>query len=251
MCSSDLKNKSKIKQALTYPIILLIVTAFIVILIVSKVMPTFVSVFEENSTKLPLSTRILLDISNFLNKYGLVLILLFLIFFLIISYLRKIDKYRLKVDEFFFKFFIFKRFRLLNIEYQMASLLYILRKGDVSIIESIDIIKDSFKNYYLREKISKIKLNLSLGKSLSESLDEAEVFSNLFISMLRVGEDSGDMAGSLEKASDYFAKEYIFRLKKISSLAEPLLILFMSLIVAFVVFSVAIPMFESVNTFTY
>lgn len=247
--TEESKNKSKIKQALTYPIILLIVTAFIVILIVSKVMPTFVSVFEENSSKLPLSTRILLDLSSFLNKYGLVLILIILIIALILAYLRKNQKYGLKIDEFLFKLIIFKRFRLLNIEYQISSLLYILKKGDIPIIESIDIIKDSFSNYYIRKKFTKAKENLELGKSLSKSLDETCIFTKLFISMLRVGEDSGDMAKSLEKASDYFAKEYIFRLKRISSLAEPLLILFMSLIVAFVVFSVAIPMFESVNTF--
>lgn len=243
------ENKSKIKQALTYPIILLFVTVFIVILIVSKVMPTFVSVFEQSSTKLPLSTRILLGLSSFLNKYWIFLLVIIIIISLIFMYLRKINKYRMKIDEILFKSLVFKRFRLLNIEYQITSLLYILRKGDIDIIESVDIIKDSFSNYYLRDKISEIKFNLSLGKSLSESLEKSKIFSNLFISMVRVGEDSGDMVKSLEKASDYFAKEYIFRLKRISSLAEPILILFMSLIVAFVVFSVAIPMFESVNTF--
>ena len=65
--------------------------------------------------------------------------------------------------------------------------------------------------------------------------------------MIKVGEDSGEMTRSLKKASDYYANEYIYRLKRVSSMAEPFLILFMALIVGFVVFSVAIPMFDSVN----
>ncbi len=155
------------------------------------------------------------------------------------------------MDKFLFENIFLKKFRILNIEYQITSLLYILKKGDVDIIESINIIKNSFKNLYLREILLNVENSLKLGNSLSFSLEKENVFTKLFIAMIKVGEDSGDMTSSLKKASYYYANEYIYRLKRISSLAEPFLILFMALIVGFVVFSVAIPMFDSVNTINF
>lgn len=249
--TEESKNKNKIKEALLYPIILLIVTIGVVITILTKVMPTFIEIFEENSKKLPISTKILLSISDFLNKNGLFIIfgILFVIF--LIYLLRKKEKYKYIMDKFLFENIFLKKFRILNIEYQITSLLYILKKGDVDIIESINIIKNSFKNLYLREILLNVENSLKLGNSLSFSLEKENIFTKLFIAMIKVGEDSGDMTSSLKKASYYYANEYIYRLKRISSLAEPFLILFMALIVGFVVFSVAIPMFDSVNTINF
>lgn len=244
--TEESKNKNQISEALIYPIILLIVTIGVVITILTKVMPTFIEVFEENSRSLPIATKILLNISDFFNKNGFFILLIIFIFVFTIILLRRKDKYRNKIDESFFK-----KFRLLNIEYQISSLLYILKKGDVDIIESIDIIKNSFKNQYLKQILTNVEESLKLGNNLSSSLDKENVFTKLFIAMIKVGEDSGDMTKSLKKASNYYANEYIYRLKRISRLAEPFLILFMALVVGFVVFSIAIPMFDSVNAINF
>lgn len=249
--TEESKNKNQISEALIYPIILLIVTIGVVITILTKVMPTFIEVFEENARSLPIATKILLNISDFFNKNGFFILLIIFIFVFTIILLRRNDKYRNKIDESFFKSIFFKKFRLLNIEYQISSLLYILKKGDVDIIESIDIIKNSFKNQYLKQILTNVEESLKLGNNLSSSLDKENVFTKLFIAMIKVGEDSGDMTKSLKKASNYYANEYIYRLKRISRLAEPFLILFMALVVGFVVFSIAIPMFDSVNAINF
>lgn len=249
--TEESKNKSQIKQAFIYPIILLIVTLIVIIIMTTRVLPTFISVFEKSQKKLPLSTRLLLSISEFLTNNGLNLILILVLVFLLILYLRSKKDYRLKIDKAIFDFPLFKKFRMLNIEYQITSLLYILKRGDVAIIDCMDIIKNSFKNVYIKEKFENIEKSLKHGLSLSDSMKEEMIFTNLLISMVKIGEDSGDMATSLEKASSYYANEYIYRLKRISALAEPVLILIMAMVVAFVVFSVAIPMFDSVNNIDY
>lgn len=249
--TEESKNKNKIIEALIYPIILLVVTIVVVILILTKVLPTFIEVFEDNGTKLPKSTRILLESSSFISENGLYILLFVLIFVFLILLLRQREDYRLKIDKFLFNSIFFKKFRTINIEYKMSSLLFILKKGDVDIIESINIIKKSFKNLYLRYILDKVQYSLELGNSLSDSLDNENVFTKLFIAMIRVGEDSGDMVDSLRKSKDYYANEYIYRLKRLSSMAEPFLILFMALLVGFVVFSVAIPMFDSVNNINF
>lgn len=245
--NEESKNKNKIKEALIYPIILLIVTIVVVVIILTKVLPTFIEVFKDNGAKLPKSTKILLAISSFINKNGLNILILVFILILSITILRKKEKYKFIIDKAIFNSIFLKKFRILNVEYQITSLLFILKKGDVDIIESIEIIKNSFNNLYLKSILNKVIHSLQFGNSLSDSLSNEKVFTKLFIAMIKVGEDSGEMTRSLKKASDYYANEYIYRLKRASSMAEPFLILFMALIVGFVVFSVAIPMFDSVN----
>ena len=247
----DSKNKSAMKQALTYPIILLVVTIAIVNIIVTFVLPTFIGVFETSGQSLPLSTKILLSIGNFIDEYGGVIVLIALA--LIISYiiLRRDRDIRLKIDRFNFLHLPFKKYRILSLEYQFTSLLYILRMGDIDLIDSLKIIKDSFKNLYIKEIIDQIVFDLAHGRSLNESIRSKEIFSPLFTSMIKIGEDSGNMDKSLKKASEYYANDYIFRMKKLGQLAEPVMILIMSLIVGFVVFSIAIPIFDSVNNISY
>lgn len=105
--TEESKNKNQISEALIYPIILLIVTIGVVITILTKVMPTFIEVFEENARSLPIATKILLNISDFFNKYGLLILLIIFIFVFTIILLRRNDKYRNKIDESFFIKYIF------------------------------------------------------------------------------------------------------------------------------------------------
>jgi type IV pilus assembly protein PilC len=249
--TEDSKNKSQIKEALLYPIILLLVTILVVIAILTRVMPTFVSVFENSGQSLPKTTLALLAISNFIKNYGLICLIIILFVIALIFVFRKKYDFRLKMDKVLYKSKFLKNFRNLNMEYQISSLLYILKKGDIDIIKSIEIIKNSFKNEYLKAVFDRIKSSLEMGENLSQALEKEEIFSQLFISMVKVGEDSGKMTEAMEKSSRYFSNEYLFRLSRMGQVAEPLMIIIMAIIVGFVVFSVALPMFDSVNMMDY
>ena len=85
------------------------------------------------------------------------------------------------------------------------------------------------------------------GVSLTKAFKNAGVFSPLLISMVEIGEETSSLDVTMKKANEYFANEYIFKIKRLTSLAEPVLIIIMGLLVAFVVFSVSIPMFDSIN----
>lgn len=158
---------------------------------------------------------------------------------------------RFKLDKFNFLKLPFFKFRRLKLEYQFTSLLYILRRGDINIVSSLYIIKDSFTNTYIKMIIDELIIDLKNGYNLSSSLANKNIFSPLFLSMIKIGEDSGNLIESLKKSSEYYANDYIYKLRRMSQVAEPAIIIFMSLIVAFVVFSVAIPIFDSVNNIAY
>lgn len=247
----DSKNKAIFKQALIYPIILLVVCIAIVGLLVNFVLPTFQDVFDSSGHSLPKATIILMEIANFFKDYGLVFMIFIVSIVISILILRK-DKYmRFKLDKFNFLKLPFFKFRRLKLEYQFTSLLYILRRGDINIVSSLYIIKDSFTNTYIKMIIDELIIDLKNGYDLSSSLANKNLFSPLFLSMIKIGEDSGNLIESLKKSSEYYANDYIYKLRRMSQVAEPVIIILMSLIVAFVVFSVAIPIFDSVNNIAY
>ncbi|WP_073998036.1 type II secretion system F family protein [Anaerococcus urinomassiliensis] len=242
------KNKSTIKEALTYPVILFFMTILIVVLILNFVLPTFQNLFAESGQSLPTTTKILLAMSEFINNYGFI-ILLFIIFIVLSILILKRDKdLAYKIDKFHYKHFPFRNLRQEKLEYQISSLLFILRSGDIEINDSLRLVKESFKNTYVKDEIDKIIKDLDCGMTLSNSIEDKKDFSPLFKSMIKIGEDSGNLLEALKRSSQYYANDYIYKLKRIANLAEPIMIIFMSIIVGFVVFSIAIPIFDSVNT---
>ena len=127
----------------------------------------------------------------------------------------------------------------------------ILKTGDIDIIKSLEIIRESFNNTYIKEVLNQIIKDLKRGYSLSKSMAEKDIFSPLLVSMLKIGEDSGEMTLALKKSSGYFSSDYIYKLKHISTLAEPIMVIIMSILVGFVVFAIALPIFESVNGISF
>lgn len=243
----DSKNRESIKEALAYPIIVLVVTILMVGLILEYVMPTFVSVFEGAEMKLPLITRLLIGFSGFLSNNFIFIILILCLIIFIILFFRTDNNKKIKMDEFVFKYGFFSKIRRLNLEYQLTSLFYILRTGGIDPILSFEIIGDSFSNSYLKEVFYQIRSDIDKGLGQAQALMRADIFSPLLLSMFMIGEKTGKLDDILKRSKDYFASEYIFRTKRLAKLAEPVLIIIMSIVVFVVVIAVALPMFDAVN----
>lgn len=241
------KNKAKVKQAMTYPILVLVVSVLVIIAIIKFVMPSFIEIFESSDVTLPLLTRILLGTSRFFSENYLIILLVIALIFLVLLLLRTNYRKKVAIDKKIFYFKPIYEINRLRIEYQLTSIYYILRSGDIETIHSFEILADSFKNTYVKEVLFEIKESIDNGKSLSHAFSEAGIFSPILLSMVEIGEETASLDECMKKANDYFQNEYIFKIKKLTSLAEPVLIIIMGLLVAFVVFSVSIPMFDSIN----
>ncbi|WP_138159264.1 type II secretion system F family protein [Peptoniphilus catoniae] len=241
---SKLSFEKKIKNALIYPIILLIVTFIVVNFLILYILPTFEDVFKGSDAEFPLITKMLINLSHFINNNIFAFILVFLLILVIIAFYIRSDQGRFKIDRFKLKFDLF---RLINIS-NFISMMKLLIESNVTVSQSVDIIARSSENLLIKKILNQAASDIYQGESLSNSLSKSEIFSEMDISMLRVGEESSNLKEVLESLNEYYRYEIEIKQEKFISLFEPVVILILSIFVGFIVISLAMPMFDLVNS---
>lgn len=237
------KTRSKIIEAMVYPIILLVTSIFIINFLIINVIPSFAEIFSDNNNLLPLPTRILLGFSNFIYKNYLFIILgILLVVSIALIYHKKHPK---TFHSFLLRSSYYKMTKSMNLSFNMDLLL----GSGLTVDRSLEIISSMEKNLSLKEKYQEILTKLKAGEHLYKSFQEAEVFSNILLSMIRVGEESSSLREVFSIMSSYYDEELNSRNQKFLGLMGPILIIIMALIIGFIVLSIALPIFDMVNQF--
>lgn len=238
---STLKNK--IQTALIYPILLGGVSIAAVIFMMVYVLPSFVSLYTSDI--LPLPTRIMISISDFLREHGL--LLLGIIVVLIIALVAALQKPKVKIA--------FKRWQLslpligkllrTTLTARFSDVFSILFSSGIQMVNCLDIAAKVTSNIYVQSMVSEAIVSVSSGKSLHESLSETGVFDNLFLSMVQVGEEASSLDKMMKQTSEFFDKQATASIMKFIALLEPAMIIFLGLIVGFIVIAMIVPIFNS------
>lgn len=237
------KTQSKIIEAMAYPCILLVTSIFIINFLIINVIPSFGEIFADNNNLLPLPTRILMGFSNFVYKYYLFIILL-LIFVVAIALIHNKKKPK-TFHSLLLKSSYYKMTRSMNLSFNMDLLL----GSGLTVDRSLEIISSMERNSVLKEKYQEILFKLKSGDPLYKGVQEADVFSKVLVSMIRVGEESSSLREIFSIMSSYYEEELNSRNQKILGLMGPILIIIMALIIGFIVLSIALPIFDMVNQF--
>ena len=237
------KTRSKIIEAMAYPIILLVTSIFIIIFLIINVIPSFAEIFSDNNNLLPLPTRILLGFSNFIYRNYLFIILgILLLVSVALIYHKKHPK---TFHSFLLKSSYYEMTKSMNLSFNMNLLL----GSGLTVDRSLEIISKMEKNVSLKERYQEILTKLKAGEHLYKSFQEAGVFSNILLSMIRVGEESSSLSEVFSIMSSYYDEELNSRNQKFLGLMGPILIIIMALIIGFIVLSIALPIFDMVNQF--
>jgi type II secretory pathway component PulF len=231
----------RVKGALTYPIIQLVVVVLVVIALLTFVLPNIVQTFTQEGKELPFSTRLLMGISDFLLSYYFIIIPLLII--LIIAYrswkatkagAHAIDAIKLKLP-------IIKFFTRMGAVVQFSRTLGMLLESGVNLSEALDIVVKVIDNRVLADSLSLARDKIVKQGKISEYLKQTQIFPPMAIYLLNTGEQSGQLDFMLlTVAQNYEAdlKEYADQL---SSLLEPIMLLVMAVVVGFIVISVIQP----------
>ena len=230
---------NKIKSATLYPKILLGLMLVVVIIIFTVILPQFLKLFED--MKLPLVTRIVIGLSNIIIHYWLFLIIGILSIILFVSYVKKMPRVRYSLDR--MKLKVPKIGKLNKIIYtaRFSRTLSSLYSSGLSMVKALNICSTTIGNSYIESQFPKAIDKVRNGEPLSSAIQEIDGFDIKLSLSILVGQESGQLDKMLDTVSDSFDYEAEQATTKLLTFLEPMLIIFMAVIVGFIALSVLLP----------
>jgi len=244
----DAKINSRIKGAMIYPIALSVISVVVVIFLITVILPTFTGMFTSSGTELPLPTRILLGISDFIKDYWYIVIgAIVLLVFVINRYLSStVGRYQF--DALKFKLPVVKGSMDKIVTARFTRTLGSLLRSGIPLIDALELAGSVTGNVVIEEKVNYIASEVEKGETLGVALKRTPTFGPMVVSMIQIGEESGSLDQMLDKSADFYEQELEDAIDRLLKLMEPLLIVVMAVVIGFIVISMALPMFDMVNT---
>ena len=233
---------NKIKSAVTYPLILLVLMAGVILFLVLKVLPMFHEILLSLGGDIPVSTKIMIDLANILKTYALAIIGILIIAIALLLYYFKSQKNIESGDKILFKLPWINATYKKIISARLANAMTMMLKAGSSFDEALDMSKKSVGNAYVESLLEAARLNIINGSDPVKELDNLGIFPVLFMKMLKIGHMTGELESSLSKISVIYDKEVEKSLSKITTMIEPALVTILSLIIGVVLFTVMLPL---------
>lgn len=242
------KIENKIKNAFVYPAVLSIIAIAVVIFLLTVVMPTFIGMFETSGSILPGPTRALLAMSDWLTNYWYIFIgIVFIIIFFIISF-GKTEGGKIFFDNLKIKIPGLKKMNIKIITSRFTRTLSTLLSSGIPLLQALDVVSKVVGNEVIANKLDNAKEDIRKGIPMSRTIKDMNVFPPMIDSMIKIGEESGALDDILYKTADFYDEEVEASMQKMTTLLEPILIVFMAVAIGFIVIAMAMPMFDMVNT---
>jgi general secretion pathway protein F len=236
--------KHRIRSALAYPILMSCIGALVLFLLLTFIVPSITTIFEDMNQTLPAPTLFLIGMSNFFKIYWWII---FIVIGLMLITLRMM-KNTVKGHYFFDKIkLLLPGFGILTKKLAVARFartLGSLLENGISMLPALGIVKNIVENVLIADIIEEASQEVGKGQGLGSSLAESKIFPDLSIQMIQVGEQSGELEAMLDKIATVFENEVETSVMSMTSLLEPVMILIMGIIVGFIVLSICLPIFE-------
>ena len=246
----SIKIRKAIKSAMMYPIILLIVAFSVVGVMMIFVVPVFVEIFADAGLELPFATRIVMNISDFLRSpyavaFGIGAIITFKV---LKGILTSNDALMMKFDKYIMTVPVLGKLVSDSIMARMAMILANLIAGGVNLVEALEIVKNSISNLKIQTSLEKVKREIYSGRPFSKSLRETGDFPETMCGFIEVGEETGKLNEMLGTVALYYEEEFDDSVDAFSQLLEPIMIVFLGVIIGFILVAMYTPIFEMGTT---
>lgn len=243
-----MKLKKKAKGAMIYPAVVTSVAVAVLVIIMVFVVPTFSKMFASMGGTLPLPTRIIISISNFIAGIGGLLISGILIAVVVtIAQLRKTENGKRAIDAILLKLPIFGIVLNKVAVAKFTRTLGTLISSGVPILDGLDITAKTAGNKVIEYAVMDVRKAVAEGKTLAEPLSRAKVFPPMVTHMIAVGESTGALDAMLGKIADFYDDEVDAAVSNLTAMLEPLLMVFLGTTVGFIVVSLYLPIFKLVS----
>jgi type IV pilus assembly protein PilC len=243
-----MKLKKKVKGAMIYPAVVCTIAVAVIAVIMIFVVPTFAKLFSSMGGTLPGPTRFVIGMSNFLAGIGGVIIAGALIgIVLIIRQVRRTEKGKKAIDGFLLKLPIFGTILNKVAVAKFTRTLGTLVSSGVPILDGLEITAKTAGNKVIEYAVMEVRKAVAEGKTLEEPLSKAKVFPPMVTHMIAVGESTGALDAMLSKIADFYDDEVDNAVANLTSMMEPLLMVFLGTAVGFIVIAMYLPIFKLIT----
>ncbi|HVB55426.1 MAG TPA: type II secretion system F family protein [Candidatus Acidoferrales bacterium] len=244
----NVKLKRAVKSAMIYPVSVIGIAVVVIILLLWKVVPIFVTLFNGLDVTLPLPTRIVIGLSNFVGSiYGVMILFFAVATGFAVKFWYGTPKGRMTIDGALLKLpvigLVLRKIAVARFTRTLGTLI----SSGVPILEGLDITARTSGNAVVERAISQTRKAVEAGRSLVDPLKETDVFPGMVTQMIGVGEQTGAMDAMLQKIADFYEDEVDAAVKDLLTAIEPVMIVFLGIVVGGVVISMYLPLFSLIG----
>ncbi len=240
----EIKVSGKAKSALIYPIILLVLAVGMTIFLSVKVVPTFAQLFIDFGGELPGITKMMMAISDFLQNYWYVLIIGAVALVVLIKVLWSKRECRKYMERGLRKIPVYKSICISKIMGKYARVVSSMLDSGVSVIKTLTVTKGSLGQVDFEDAFATVISEVKTGIPIHQAIDNTHLFTPLTISMTKIGEESGKISELLDNTAEFYEEETERKIASAMTLLEPLMTIILGVIIAFIVASIILPMFD-------
>ncbi len=237
----------KVKGALVYPIVVMVVAGGVTFAMLRFIVPIFAKMFSGLGAELPAPTKFILDLSNFLKENTLLIIFLLVVAIIAFKLFLKNPKGRLLFDGFKLKMPLLGNLVRKSAISRFTRTLSTLLSSGVSILDALNITAKTAGNMVLHNAIKKSMISIAEGETITKPLKEVGVFPPMVTQMISVGEKTGGLDEMLSKIADFYDEEVDAAVAALTSIIEPVIIVFMGAIIGGILIAMYLPMFDIIG----
>jgi len=237
------KNKQKVASALVYPCFVLAVAVVVIAVIMIVAIPSISSSFAQSGTQLPLLTRIMIGVSNFMAHNWLYILCVIIAIVMAIKIYQHTEQGRLNLAKLALNIPVLGKVNSLSNCSQFANTMSAMVASGIPIVKAVGVAGRAMSNYCMSLGIQNTAPGLESGQRLADCMRKSPYLPPLLVEMTAVGEETGELEHTLEVVSDYYDNESDVASARALSLLEPILIVFLGIFVLLVLLSVYLPMF--------
>ncbi|GAB6163400.1 type II secretion system F family protein [Desulfothermus naphthae] len=237
--------KSKVKGAMIYPAVVVTVAVGVITIIMLFVIPTFAKMFADFGSALPLPTQIVINISNWFKEnigYLILGVILFIVVFRLLY--KRVEPFKIFIDRTILFLPVFGPLLRKVAVARFSRTFSTMISSGVPILQALDIVAKTSGNKTIELGVLDAKKSIAEGQTISEPLEDTGVFPPMVIHMISIGETTGALDTMLEKIADFYDDEVDNAVSALTSLIEPLMIVFLGVVVGGLVISMYLPIFK-------
>jgi type IV pilus assembly protein PilC len=238
------KLKSKVKGAMTYPIVTLIIAVLVLAVILIFVIPVFEEMFADFGGELPAATKLVVAMSDMVKSKVLYIVIAIIIFIFAFKKFYSTQKGQDVIDDLTLKFPVFgdllRKVAVAKFTRTMGTML----ASGVAILEALDIVAKTSGNRTVEKAIYDVRTGIAEGRTMADPLAESNVFPPMVCQMISVGESTGALDAMLEKIADFYDEEVDQAVENLTSLIEPFMLVFLGVTIGGLVVAMYLPIFK-------